>query len=540
MAAPIVFVTPPVTKPSEPSLSGPAAAGPLRSLGVPARAIDASIGWYEHVSHAERLEQLVAASTGGPERATAFRRHVRSVTARPHPLRRAETYRSRKVYSSAITHLDGVLELVSSPYPGMRVRVADVSVAGQRPESRAALLDFAQRPGPFDEYLVRKLIPEIAASGAGHVAISLTFQNQAVGAFRLAQLLREHLPGAKRVLGGPLIACWKATGIEPRGGAFDLFDDTVAGHDQDLAALAAELGASPARTVASGAAAAGPLSVDLDEPRWDSYLSPLPVIPVALARGCYWRRCTFCPDHLHPQQRACAPEALELWLDAVAARFPAGAMLHMTDSALPPKHLDRLARAVAERALPLRWHGFVRPERVFADEGFAQRLALGGCEMLQIGVESASPRLLELMGKGADVEVMRRMLRALHGVGIRSQVYLLFGLPTETDEDREQTLRFVEEEAEAICDLNHALLNLPRGSPMHQQPARFGISEVIAFHADTDLSLYDDFRCGASHPRVEARRWLDHRFLKSKAVREILGDLRGPFKANHTCFLPRR
>ena len=57
-------------------------------------------------------------------------------------------------------------------------------------------------------------------------------------------------------------------------------------------------------------------------------------------------------------------------------------------------------------------------------------------------------------------------------------------------------------EAEALCDLNHALLNLPKGSPMHRRPERFGITAVVPFHETTDLSLYDDFRCGVAHPRV--------------------------------------
>ena len=215
-------------------------------------------------------------------------------------------------------------------------------------------------------------------------------------------------------------------------------------------------------------------------------------------------------------------------------------MLHLTDSALPRRHLEALARHIAAHRLPLRWHGFVRPEPVFAREEFARLLARGGCEMLQIGIESGSPRLLEAMGKGAEVEGMRRVLRATRKAGIRNQIYLLFGLPTETDADRELTLQLIEQEADAISDVNHALLNLPRGSPMHERPGDFGITEIRAFHAQTDLSLYDDFTCGRTHPRTEARRWLDHRFLKSPAVRAIFKDLRAPFKANHACSLPHR
>jgi len=30
------------------------------------------------------------------------------------------------------------------------------------------------------------------------------------------------------------------------------------------------------------------------------YLSPEPVLPVAATRGCYWRRCRFCPRQSRP------------------------------------------------------------------------------------------------------------------------------------------------------------------------------------------------------------------------------------------------
>jgi hypothetical protein len=75
---------------------------------------------------------------------------------------------------------------------------------------------------------------------------------------------------------------------------------------------------------------------------------------------------------------------------------------------------------------------------------------------------------------------------------------------------------------------------------MHEHPERYGITTLSPFGADTDLSLYSDFRCGASHPRLEARRWLGARFFKDPVVKGILGDLNAPFKENHSCFLPKR
>ena len=66
MARSIVLVSPPVTKPSEPNLSGPAAAQALCWRGVQAHAIDASIGWYAHTLRREALVAL--ADAAAPER----------------------------------------------------------------------------------------------------------------------------------------------------------------------------------------------------------------------------------------------------------------------------------------------------------------------------------------------------------------------------------------------------------------------------------------------------------------------------------------
>ncbi len=72
---------------------------------------------------------------------------------------------------------------------------------------------------------------------------------------------------------------------------------------------------------------------------------------------------------------------------------------------------------------------------------------------------------------------------------------------------------------------------------IHDEPERFRITSMSPFGFETDLSLYDDFRCGDSHPRLEARRWLGQAFFKDPAIKTLLGDLNNPFKANHGCFL---
>ncbi len=531
----LVIVSPPLTKPCEPGLSGAAAAARLRQLGLDASWIDASVGWFTHTLSPDNLARCLARARSEERwrgRLEAFEHATRAVAAPTHPLRRSATYRHRGRYTSAVNELLGALRLASVPWPGVKLRASDLEIDGLHPASSTDLARFAEAPGPFDPYFFEVLLPRIEAMAPTHVGVSLTFYHQGFAACRLATLLRDRLPGVRRLLAGPLVDCWTAAGNELTTPPFRLFNRVLALPTQDdLATFAAELGA-PAEPVSE------PLAVDPDEGPWDAYLTPQAILPVAIGRGCYWRRCTFCPDHLHPRYRPCSHDALADWLHRMARRFPRGCMLHLTDSALPPDHLLHLAEVIERDRLPIRWHGFVRLERAFADRDVAHRLARGGATLLQWGLETASPTLLERLDKGVGPEQARAVLRSTAAAGIKNHVYLLFGQPGEVDADREATLDFVTAERASIHDLNNALLNLPRASPMHRDPTRYGISAITPFSDNTDLSLYDDFRCGDSHPRLEARRWMAHRFFKSPAVRDILGGLKNPFKANHSCFLP--
>ena len=526
----VVFLTPPLTKPSEPGLSAAAASRCLRSLGIDAHWIDASIGWHDHALSLEALGENLRAMP--EERAVAWHQAARSVASKDPPLRRSATYADRRVYTSAVRELEQALRLAAAPFPEVRLGVAMIGFDGRRVESRATLSWFAARPGPFDAYVLEELIPALDRLGATHVAISLTFQQQAPAAFRIARLLAEHRPAWTRWVGGPLVACWMSAGFDLSGEPFLLFHEVVAGNDDDLEAMATRLGAC-----ASKISHAAPLAPDLLVAPWSSYMTPTPIVPAAVGRGCYWRRCSFCPDHLHRRHQPCELAALGDWLREVADRFPHGAMVHWTDSAVDPRALEHIADVIRRDRLPIRWHGFVRVEDAFADPAFATHLFEGGCAMLQLGVETGSPRLLDQTGKGTDPDRIRRVLESTSSAGILNHVYLLFGLPTETDDDRELTLAMIERSHGDIHAINPALLNLPLGSPMHRMPGRYGITDLFPFGSDADLSLYEDFRCGLSHPRSEARRWMDRRFFKHEAVRSVQNHLRTPFKANHLCFI---
>ena len=78
-------------------------------------------------------------------------------------------------------------------------------------------------------------------------------------------------------------------------------------------------------------------------------------------------------------------------------------------------------------------------------EGEVKALRRAGCQMVWIGAESGSQRILDAMDKGTTVEQIRNTARRLREAGLQVGFFLQFGYPGETREDIEQTLSLVRE-----------------------------------------------------------------------------------------------
>lgn len=79
------------------------------------------------------------------------------------------------------------------------------------------------------------------------------------------------------------------------------------------------------------------------------------------------------------------------------------------------------------------------------DEEMLCWMKRAGCECVQFGVESGSRKMLRELGKNITVEQIRQAAAAVRRVGINLSVYLITGIPGETDEDLHATLRLVQE-----------------------------------------------------------------------------------------------
>jgi len=67
-----------------------------------------------------------------------------------------------------------------------------------------------------------------------------------------------------------------------------------------------------------------------------------------------------------------------------------------------------------------------------------------GLHYINIGIESANPELLKTVGKRLDIEKAEEMIAHLKNIGMHIHGTFTYGIPGETEEDRQQTKAFFE------------------------------------------------------------------------------------------------
>jgi radical SAM superfamily enzyme YgiQ (UPF0313 family) len=102
----------------------------------------------------------------------------------------------------------------------------------------------------------------------------------------------------------------------------------------------------------------------------------------------------------------------------------------------------RFCRAMIDRRLSIAWECLTRADCI--DEELVSMMADANCAQIRLGLESGSPRILEYLGKNASVSDYERAASILNNRGMFWSAYFLFGVPEETQDDIEMTLRLIE------------------------------------------------------------------------------------------------
>ncbi len=382
------------------------------------------------------------------------------------------------------------------------------SLAASQPSFDPLADALAAPPNLVDRMLQTLTVAALEQHQPDVLLLSVPFPGAVYGAFRIAQAIKSARPGTVIVLGGGFVNTELRELADPR--VFDFVDYvTLDAGERPLLALLEHLrGARSAQRLVRTFHRVGrevkytnfvEPDVPFDEvgtPTWDGlplaqYLSLLDMLnpmhrlwsdgrwnKLTVAHGCYWKKCSFCDvglDYISRYDAATATTLVDRIEAVVAETGQTG--FHFVDEAAPPKALKAMATELQRRGTRVSWWGNIRFEKTFTPD-LCQQLADSGCIAISGGLEVASDRLLTLMKKGVSVEQVARVTKGFADAGVLVHAYLMYGFPTQTEQDTVDALELVRQLFANGCIHSgfwHRFVCTVH-SPVGQQPQDYGVT----------------------------------------------------------------
>ncbi|SNT41244.1 Radical SAM superfamily enzyme YgiQ, UPF0313 family [[Luteovulum] sphaeroides subsp. megalophilum] len=220
---------------------------------------------------------------------------------------------------------------------------------------------------------------------------------------------------------------------------------------------------------------------------------------VHVGRGCP-ERCTFCaaplgaggiPRYATAADIVVAAQAIFEDLDPARRLF---VMLETENLTSNRALIYEIAEERARRGTNFLWGCYGRIDH--CDPAFQQVLRDAGCRFLFFGIETASPRLLKLIGKQYDPGIVLPRIAELQQAGITTQSSLMFGIPTETFEELLATVEMAAEIAWLGGFVDLTPLRIEAGTPMERLTA--GDTTRLLRHGE----LYQDLKRAGVEPEA--------------------------------------
>ena len=223
---------------------------------------------------------------------------------------------------------------------------------------------------------------------------------------------------------------------------------------------------------------------------------------LTMAHGCYWGKCTFCDislDYIKTYEPVTASLLVDRMETLIAQTGQTG--FHFVDEAAPPSLMKALSIEIIRRKLVVSWWANVRFEKSFTRD-LCQLLKSAGCIAVSGGLEVASDRLLALIDKGITVSQVAKVSQHFSEAGIMVHAYLMYGFPTQTDQETIDSLEMVRQmfETGVLQSAFWHLFTMTAHSPVGLDPDKYKVikqTNEIGTFANNDIVHIDP--TGADH-----------------------------------------
>lgn len=169
-----------------------------------------------------------------------------------------------------------------------------------------------------------------------------------------------------------------------------------------------------------------------------------PMVTMMTTRGCP-HRCGFCSSPVVMGKKVRGP-SVQAVLDELTRLISEHGVreISFVDDVftINARRTLALCRGMSERRLNLSWFCNARADQITPE--LAEAMALAGCHQVYLGFESGSQDILDRIHKGATVAQLERGAALLKAAGIARSVGFVLGLPGESDETIDASIRMAQ------------------------------------------------------------------------------------------------
>jgi radical SAM superfamily enzyme YgiQ (UPF0313 family) len=194
----------------------------------------------------------------------------------------------------------------------------------------------------------------------------------------------------------------------------------------------------------------------LPRPAWEEFvyqpydwshelLDAYPVYTMNTSRGCPYN-CIFCSVKAIWERtyRYQSPERIVDDIEFMVKHYGARGIYFREDHfLLNKKRITAFCELLLKKNIKIEWACETRAD-LLGDLEYQKLVKAAGCRAYYIGVESGSPRMLEIMQKGVTREQLIKAFEIAHKLGIKTYASMLVGIPGETENDLKQTDEMLE------------------------------------------------------------------------------------------------
>lgn len=201
-----------------------------------------------------------------------------------------------------------------------------------------------------------------------------------------------------------------------------------------------------------------------------------PQIKLEFSKGCYWGKCCFCYTNQFKRYHILDPKKAVDIIEDLINKYGFN-WFSIVDDALSISFAEKFADEIIKRGICINYNCHFRFEKTITYE-FLKKMKASGLRGIFFGQESADQRILNMINKGIDIEISKKILENTHKLKIHSSVGFICNFPTETENEFLETINFINENKNNIDNIVISEFSLFKNSPLLQNKDKFQITNI--------------------------------------------------------------